>query len=152
MEMLTQDISSFSQRFVKQRLHSIVGLTEEFESAEQRGTNLPIEVQEIKAEQTNPDFDIFDLDILPFSATKLLEWQKLHGGAIKGDGFAVKDEGCRVAFDGLLNDCRPHLTEEPIRSICQSHTFGSWSKISGYLALISSEFLLKMWMVPSSSL
>ena len=72
LEMLPQELAAFCKRFVQKGL--LRGIMSIFAtSSQKRRAHLSIKVEEVKAEEAYANLDVFDLDVLAFALTQLLE-------------------------------------------------------------------------------
>lgn len=60
---------------------------------------LAVEIEDVEREDADFDLHVLDLDILPLSRHKLLEWQHLLLNHVPGDCFAVKDKALGALLD-----------------------------------------------------
>lgn len=55
-------------------------------------THLSVEIEQVKTEQTHPDLDVLDFDVLAFPLTEFLEGLQLTRLSINSNGLSIQDE------------------------------------------------------------
>ena len=64
-------------------------------------THFSVQVNQVKGEQANSNFNVFNLDIFAFALAEFLEGHQLASVFVDGDSFGIQHEGLGVLFDTL---------------------------------------------------